>query len=100
VKADCVTTFIPLSYDAAKQVVIDSSTYSAKIQDNIKRFGCVKCGKCTNAASMIKYEGYNLCRTASGAFGTEYPMIIKIEVDTGADADSISRIINTVLSVK
>jgi hypothetical protein len=99
VKADCVTTFIPLSIDTAKQVVNERSTYTAKIQDNIKRFGCINCGKCANAVSMTKYEGYNLCRIASGAFGTEYPMIIKIDVDTGVDADSISRIINAVISV-
>ncbi|MDR0913828.1 MAG: hypothetical protein LBM65_01475 [Oscillospiraceae bacterium] len=98
VKADCVTTFIPLSFEAAKQVVDESPTYTAKIQKNIKHFGCVSCGKCANAASMTKYEGYNLCRIASGAFGTEYPMIIKIVVDTQADAEPISRIINIILS--
>ncbi|MDR0914150.1 MAG: hypothetical protein LBM65_03165 [Oscillospiraceae bacterium] len=100
VKADCVTTFIPLSYEAAKLVVDESATYTAKIQYNIKRFGCVACGKCANAASITKYEGYNLCRIASGAFGTEYPMIIKIDVDTQSDAESVSSIINKVLLTK
>jgi hypothetical protein len=93
VKADQVTTFIPLSYEAAKQVIDEIQTYTSMIQDNIKRFGCVACGKCANAASMTKYMGYNLCRIGSGAFGTDYPMIIKIDVDTIEDADSISRII-------
>jgi hypothetical protein len=100
VKADCVTTFIPLSYEAAKIVVDESPTYTGKIQANIKCFGCVACGKCANAASMTKYNGYNLCRIATGAFGTEYPMIIHIDVDSKEDAGSISRIMETVFSTK
>jgi hypothetical protein len=96
VKADCVTTLIPLPYEAAKQVIDESPTYTEKIQENIKRFGCISCGKCTNAASMTKYKDYNLCRIASGAFGTEYPMIIKIDVDSKEDAESICRIIEKV----
>jgi hypothetical protein len=99
VKVDCVTALIPLPYETAKQVVDESPTYSEKIQDNLKRFGCIRCGKCSNAASMTKYMGYNLCRIASGAFGTEYPMMINADINSKEDVDSINKIIRTLLGV-
>ena len=98
VKADNLSTHLPLSFTVAKQVIDKKDELSQRACDSLNQFACAGCGKCVNGSNMTIYKGYNLCSLNFSNFTTEYARLLRMDVNTEEDLNSLCRMIEMLLA--
>jgi len=88
-----ISANLPLSYDMAKNVIVNKEKLPDLVCKSIERFGCMGCGKCLSQSGIEVFEGIPLCgREASNSLG-EGPRSIQGNISTMDDVIAISDIV-------
>lgn len=84
---------LPLSYELAKELIITRNKLPQNIRECIEKFGCVRCGKCTNENNIEIIDGIRLCKLNYSNFVTEDSRIIAVQLNTKDETDFIIKLI-------
>lgn len=94
---DLIKIRLPLSYDAAKDVIARKNQLPQSIRDCIQNFNCISCGKCSNQSNIEMYEAIHLCRLSYSNFCTEDSRCISIVVQSQEETAAINDIIKSLV---
>jgi len=84
---------LPLSFEAAKQLILDRKNLPHSINRCIDTFGCINCGKCTSRSNIEMFETVPLCRLPYSNFVTEDSRCLYFDITSKEEADLILDII-------
>lgn len=97
ISPDIINVNLPLSYDMAKNVIVNKDKLPAIVRKSIERFGCMGCGKCLSKNGIEIFEGVPLCgREASNSLG-ESPRSIRGDIISLEEAGAICDIVKGML---
>jgi len=86
---DTIGVSLPLSYEMAKNVIMNKGNLPDIIRKSIENFGCMGCGKCLSQNGIEIFEGVPLCgREASNSLG-ESPRSIRGNIVSQEEAKTI-----------
>ncbi len=95
--SDYIKIRLPLTYDAAKDLITRRIKLPRSIRECIQSFHCIGCGKCSDQSNIEIYEGIHLCRLDYSNFITEDSRCIHIAVQTEEEAAVIYDILKNLL---
>jgi hypothetical protein len=79
-------------------VIDKKDEFPQGVRDNLNQFNCAGCGKCADGSNMTEYKGYNLCNLKFSNFTTEYARLIRMDLKTEEDLNSICWMIEALLA--
>ncbi|WP_281532130.1 hypothetical protein [Anaerocolumna aminovalerica] len=88
---------LPLSYELAKELIMTRDKLPQIIRECIERFGCVRCGKCTNESNIEIVDEIRLCKLNYSNFVTEDSRLIAAELTTKDETELIIRLIKELI---
>ena len=93
INVDRLDIRLPLSFETAKELIINRKSLPQRINRNIDKFGCVDCGKCKESRNIIMVEGVSLCNLSYSNFLTEDSRCIVITISNEEETKIISDIV-------
>lgn len=86
---------LPLSFDAAKELISKRADLPQSINKCIDRFGCVHCGKCIDRQNIVDIKGVPLCNLPYSNFVTEDSRCLVFDVTSTEEVKAVCAIIQS-----
>lgn len=97
ISSDIISVNLPLSYDMAKNVIVNKEKLPEIVRKSIEKFGCIGCGKCSAQSNIEIIKGVSLCgREASNSLG-EGPRSIQGNITSLEEAMALCDIVKGML---
>ena len=93
INVDRLSIRLPLSFETAKDLIINRKHLPESINQNIDWFGCVGCGKCEDKNNIEMVEGVPLCNLPYSNFVTEDSRCLRFDITNKEEVKVISEII-------
>ncbi|MDD2361856.1 MAG: hypothetical protein PHH84_02685 [Oscillospiraceae bacterium] len=93
INVDRLNIRLPLSFEAAKDLITKRTSLPQSINHNIDLFDCINCGKCENKSNIVIVDGVPLCNLPYSNFVTEDSRCLRFDITADEEVKVICDII-------
>ena len=97
INVDRLNIQLPLSFEAAKDLITKRASLPQSINHNIDLFGCVNCGKCENKSNIVMVDGVPLCNLPYSNFVTEDSRCLRFDITADEEVKVICDIVRDLM---
>lgn len=97
INVDRLNIRLPLSFEAAKNLITKRTSLPQSINRNIDLFGCVNCGKCENKSNIVMVEDVPLCNLPYSNFVTEDSRCLRFDITADEEVKVICDIVRDLM---
>ncbi|MDD4495163.1 MAG: hypothetical protein PHV32_12625, partial [Eubacteriales bacterium] len=97
INVDRLNIRLPLSFEAAKNLITKRTSLPQSIDHNIDLFGCVNCGKCENKSNIVMVNGASLCNLPYSNFVTEDSRCLRFDITANEEVKVICDILRDLM---
>ena len=97
INVDRLNIRLPLSFEAAKDLITKRTSLPQSINHNMDLFDCVSCGKCENKSNIVMVEGVPLCNLQYSNFVTEDSRCLRFDITSEDEVNTICSIVREII---
>jgi hypothetical protein len=97
INVDRLNIRLPLSFEAAKDLITKRTSLPQSINHNIDLFDCVSCGKCEEKSNIVMVEGVPLCNLSYSNFVTEDSRCLRFDITSENEVNTICSIVRGII---